>query len=365
MKDQQLVLTATLMAAALAACAGGSTLTTTMGSPMSAPTSRGHAAHAAPSGPTLYVLNSQSPESWGVSIYSNGGASLLRSLSLGRFANSVAADPLGHLFVPSAPAGPWLLNVYENRGARVVQTLHQQELFGLLTLDRSGNLYTLCSEHKLCEYAADGHRVLKQRASRKIELRKFGAVPEALAVDASGDVAVSSGDLILVFAPGTTTPYWTIMGISAGAIAFDPSGDLYVVELSGSADEIAEYAPGGTSPVGIITNGIVNPTALAFDGAGNLYVLNAGVFERGECTQPPAVTVYSAGGSKPILSMTQGLNCGQGHEMALDPSASVYVTNQGVYPSSGNVIVYPPGSSKPKRTVSKGIQNPFALAIGP
>lgn len=366
-----------LSGALLAACGGPGTLTSQSASQSGLPAQRG-TMPVTPAGksnsPTLYVLNSGGGKAFAVTVYSDGGASLLRSISFGEDSEGFTVDPLGHFYVAfpetqGDPGGPGLLNIYGSRGAKVLRTLHQRHPFGLLTIDGSGNLYTLCANARVCEYAS-----AKQHVIRKIALGKFGSGRStALATDASGNLASDSlYGPVLVFAPGATEPYWKITtGIDfSTALAFDAAGDLYVVNFGNESldpGSVAVYAPGSSSPMRTITDGVVKPSALAFDGAGNLYVLNYCIYQPSSgCAQAPAVTVYAPGGVTPIRTITTGI--GGAGALTLDQSADLYVANSGstTPPSDpGSVTVYAPGGSSPMRTVTQDVQNPVALGLGP
>lgn len=354
---------ACLSAALLAACGGF----TSQSSPSNAVPSH-QTSRVAPdrlSGPTLYVRNAGQGKAASVSVYAAGGASFLRNIKLaGPFGSSIAVGDVGHLLASgSSTDNGGILNIYSSRGSRLVQSLDQRHLFGLLTLDRSNNLFTLCAADRLCEYAHDNQQILKPRAIRKIALAKLGAVAFALAVDGSGNLAVSSETAgVLVFAPGKTEPYWRISGsgLFFGALAFDSSNNLFVT----ANDSVAVYAPGGTSPIRTITSGLgTYPQALAFDGSGNLYVLS---YCLNRCGQPPAIAVYAPDGETPIRTITQGLINGNAQVLAVDRAGNLYVGNSGGIPSDpGNVVVYAPGGSIPTKTITEGVQNPFQLATGP
>lgn len=374
MKTLFRLVAATLSVALLAACSDG--VLTPRSAPLSTVSSQRQARPIAPSnagGPTLYVLNSGG-QAFGVTVYSGGGASLLRTISFGKYSDGFTVDPSGHLYVgfPTSqgdPAGPGLLNIYSNRGVKVERTLQQPHPFALPTLDGSGNLFTYCAASRLCEYAD-----AKQQVIRRIALRHFNSGGSALAVDASGNLAVDSPTgPILVFAPGATQPSWKFTsGLDYSSfLAFDSSGDLYAANFGANdqdAGSVTVYAQGTTSPIRTITNGVVKPSSLAFDRSGNLYVLNGCTLTpSGGCSQLPAVTVYAPGGSTPIRTVTNSVEGSGG--LSLDPSGNLYVANVGYRfkspPDPGSVAVYAPGSSSPMRTVTSGIQNPRALGIGP
>ena len=73
-----------------------------------------------------------------------------------------------------------------------------------------------------------------------------------------------------VWPPGGTTPTETLSGLNdPSALAFDARGNLFVA--NGKGTTVSEVAPGSTTPTTTLS-GLVRPTALAFDGRGNLFV---------------------------------------------------------------------------------------------
>ncbi len=367
MKTLSSLVAASLSAAVLAACGGPGALAS-RSAPLSELPSQSKIATVSqrkPSASPLYVLNSSGSPTYSVSIYAAGALSPLRNIAVGSYSGGFTVDPLGRLYVgvSSSPSGPGLLDIYANRGAKLVRTLHQTKPFGLLTVDWSGDLYTMCAPSRVCEYAS-----AKQRVIRRIALGKFGASAYALAVDGAGNLAVDSLDSILIFAPGAAKPYWKITRANAASIAFDTSGDLFVADTGSccGTSSIAVYAPGGTSPIRTITDGNGQyPAAMSFDENGNLYVAT---YCLNSCGIPPAITEYAPDGTTPIRTVTEGL-VGIVLAMTLDSSGNLYVANGGNRahsdPNPGNLVVYAPGTTLPMRTVTNGIQNPIALGIGP
>ena len=363
--------------AVLTACAGASTLysappATQPGAVKTQPERIANARGAGKTGSTLYALNLNTGGSvYSVSVYGDAGATFLRSINLeGNNGAALAADNAGHVYAEGNSAYTGLLHIYASRGSKLVQTVQQPHVFGFLTLDTFGNLFTMCAADRVCEYAPGHQRVLKPLPIRKLAIGKFGVTAYALAVDGSGNLAVSGAvpgsGAVLVFAPGEREPYWTIdapPGQYFGALIFDSSENLYVV----TEDGVAVYAPGGTTPVRTITDGIVDPMAFAFDHSGNLFVLNYGDVQRGECSTPPSVSVYAPGGDTPIRTIIDGIVCADNHVIALDNSNRLYLANGGSVGTydPGNIVVYPPGGTEPIRTVTQGIANPFFIGIGP
>ena len=94
--------------------------------------------------------------------------------------------------------------------------------------------------------------------------------------------------------------------------------------------------------------------ALAFDSAGNLYVMN------GYPTN--TITVYAPGSESVLRTISKGIDDPVG--LALDGSSNLYVTNfDGGTQQCGTVTVYAPGSNAVLRTISKGVAKPLQLAF--
>jgi hypothetical protein len=308
---------------------------------------------------TLYVLNLGGGE---ISIYASGGAKYLRSVQLGgNSIGSFAVDTKGHLFAGLAHfgAGPYVLNIYANRGAKVVQSLSQRQPFAVMTVDSSGNFFETCAERRVCEYPADGKKVVKDHIVRRIQLKNVGGGEIGLlATDSSGDLAVDSLAGIAVYPPHEKVPNWTISNITPSSMAFDSEGNLYVGTGTSGA-EVEVFSPGASSPTRTIIDGNgTNANEVALDQADNLYVLTGNCLR--SCTEQPAVTVYPAGSSDPSLEVTSGITIGTAHDMTVSPSGELFVSNED---SPGNVSVYASGKTSPERSVEKGISNPIEVRV--
>jgi sugar lactone lactonase YvrE len=122
-----------------------------------------------------------------------------------------------------------------------------------------------------------------------------------LALDANDDLFVAyesytgfSG--VLKFAPHSTTG--KDLGIRvgfAGDLTFDSSGNLLVTDEQ--VDSVNVYPPGATTPSQTITDGFLNPIAIAFNGRRNrLYVADWGALDVEGITYPGAKIVSTITG---------------------------------------------------------------------
>jgi len=140
----------------------------------------------------------------------------------------------------------------------------------------------------------------------------------------------------------------------AVALAFGPSGDLYVANANGQGGLISVYARNASSPELTITDGVDGPQALAVDSRGTLYVAN---------DPPPAprkgwVSVYAAGSSTPLRRIKQGIDTP--YALATDSSNDLYVLN--FY--GEDVKVYGDQGATQIMTIRDGLKFPISLIVG-
>jgi sugar lactone lactonase YvrE len=194
--------------------------------------------------------------------------------------------------------------------------------------------------------------------------------PMALAMDSRDTLYVLNesaagpeGIAVTEYDRGEKTParrigyfYW------ATTLALDRSDELYVANCntcvySGAShhadserrDSIMIYAARSTTLLRTITQGVHQPSSLAFDSSGNLYVVNQKIkHKRG------SVTVYAPASGSPSRTITLGLTDPQ--LATLDASDDLFVTNEG-----RQVLEYASGSDEPARTIGTGIATPDAL----
>ena len=208
-----------------------------------------------------------------------------------------------------------------------------------LVFDSSGNLYVSDSS---------GYAVSEFAPGRTTPFAKFygsnGMDGGAMAFDPSGSLYVVSYNSVTKFAPGSLLPVATLTGVSSpDALAFDSSGNLYVANYY--YNTVSKFAPGSTTPSATLT-GLGYPDALAFDSSGNLFVAN---------WANNTVSKFAPGGTKPIATLT-GLN--RPKALALDSSGNLYVANS----SGATVSEFAPGSTTPTATLT-GLSYPDALAF--
>jgi hypothetical protein len=196
--------------------------------------------------------------------------------------------------------------------------------------------------------------------------------PFALAIDSANTLYLSS--LLLNGPPSAVTEY--AQGYTSGpptrsitvdeptGIAIDPAGNLYVANCEvcnpsyfhTGADQILVYAPGTTSPMRTITAGVNEPVALAVDSAGTLYVANCNCGINGAPGGSDTVTEYANGGTT-LTRTVSGLTTP--FAIAVDTADSLYVANYG----SNSVTKYLQGNTTPALTITTGLNAPGAVAL--
>ena len=212
---------------------------------------------------------------------------------------------------------------------------------------------------------------------KPLRVLKQTAYPDALAFDQSGNVYVANRSFygrsfyctigsIGVYAPGRTVPTRIIGGygvvVDPKALAFDAAGNLYVANRTISygscraGDTITIFRPGGSSPMATISDGVVYPSALAV-APGVLYVANA-PHHQSKNLPHGSVTVYDLHSYALLRTITDGILTP--NALALDSADNLYVANL----NGHNVTVYPPGASSPSRVISQGATSPKALLFG-
>ncbi|MGD0118940.1 MAG: NHL repeat-containing protein [Candidatus Binatus sp.] len=210
--------------------------------------------------------------------------------------------------------------------------------------------------------------------------------PNGIAIDASGRIYVANSytNTVTVYAAnanGSVPPITVIGGSNTllanpDGIALDALGRIYVVNSSDNS--IAVYAPLGAAtgvlneaPIGVIIGSktrLDNPTAIALDAQGEIYVANAlhvrvaphAIYDVGR------VTVYSAGsvGNVAPIASISGDATGFAYPigLALDSGRNIYVANGDTANAGDNLKYY--ASITVYKAGSKGNASPTAIIAG-
>lgn len=226
--------------------------------------------------------------------------------------------------------------------------------------------------------------------------------PLGIAVDASGSLYVanqaggSGSGSVTVYKAGSTHPSLTITEVSnPNSVAVDSHGTLYVGENASNTTEIAEFAPGATSPTKTVfptdITGFPFMGGMAIDKAGNLYAASFVYFR-----PPVRVVRYAPGLTDEHLYDLRGLKLlDLNPGLARDGAGNLYVAtlsgvnvysrrsakvsrtieittpqyiaaaNDGTLyvPDQTNVEIYAPGSGTPEGSIQNSLVLPEGVAI--
>ena len=200
------------------------------------------------------------------------------------------------------------------------------------------------------------------------------SAPSDIAVDSGNNMYVanqgnSSVHIYAAGATGNVRPAAVIKGSKTGlhapdGVAVDPvNGDIYVANLlhavfNGTITAYAAGSNGNVAPVATITGtktGLASPGAIAVDPSGNIYVPNA---------YEDSVTVYAAGSSgnvAPMQTIAGGYLNGP-IAVSLDSSLNIWVANY-----AANIITaYAAGGTNgndPIQVISESVDDPQGVAL--
>jgi hypothetical protein len=143
-------------------------------------------------------------------------------------------------------------------------------------------------------------------------------------------------------------------------LALDGSGNLYVANSTGvNEGDVTVYAPKSVNLLRTLTGIVGEPKGLVANAAGRLYVVAQ---DRVGCCQLEGTGgIYPPRATAPKHEL-HGLS-GFAHSPLLDPSGNLYVGNFSVFP--GWVSVYDAGRLHPSRVINNGIGLPIGLALAP
>ncbi|HEY3675818.1 MAG TPA: hypothetical protein VGK84_07465 [Candidatus Tumulicola sp.] len=245
-------------------------------------------------------------------------------------------------------AGANAVVVYTHNGKQVLRTItdgiHSPDA---MAIDSQGTLYVGNLDHS-SSGAVKVYPPGTSTPTTTITVRGR----QVLACDASGNLYIGTDktNVINVYSNQGTTLVRTLTGIRRPvAIAFDAVGNVYAGNVVG----INVYEAGGTKLLRTIPS--TDAYALAFDSTGELYVLSA---------ENETVEEFAPNGSVPDRTITEQDGLYYPNAIALDDHNYLYVANCGTCQEStpGNVTVYAPKQTSVSRTIDRGVDGPYAIA---
>jgi hypothetical protein len=162
-------------------------------------------------------------------------------------------------------------------------------------------------------------------------------------------VANSAANSVTLYVAGQSTPLATIQNgvTNPQALVFDGAGDLFVANQPGT---VTEYAPPYNQAPVIIGGGINHPQSLAVDARGDIFVANGSGSNTVTIYAPP----YTGGTVATIAS-----NVNDPVSLALDSNADLFVVNA----AASTVAEYTPPYAGTPTIISRGLNTPSSLAL--
>jgi streptogramin lyase len=145
----------------------------------------------------------------------------------------------------------------------------------------------------------------------------FGTNPEGVVFDGLGNLFVAGGADVSKVTPSGVVSHFATLPFSAGGygIAIDHAGNLYVADSFLS--EISKIDAGGAVTTYATLPGF-NPTGLAFDALGNLYVSANGTIQR-----------VAPGGGTATAYATLPVGSNNNYGLAFDSAGNLYASDVG------------------------------------
>ncbi len=151
--------------------------------------------------------------------------------------------------------------------------------------------------------------------------------------------------------PYTGTPTSISNGVVVPtALAMDSAGDLFVASRGAG---VTEYAPPYTGTPTTIANGVNQPSAMVLDGAGDLFVANYA----GYTANAGAVTEYAPPYTGTPTTITTGVS--QPRALTLDAAGDLFVANG----YTNTVTEYAAPYTGTPTTISTGVKLPIGLTL--
>jgi hypothetical protein len=201
---------------------------------------------------------------------------------------------------------------------------------------------------------------------------QVGAVCSTAVVVGMGELfAVDTGGSVLVYQLGQTAP---IADVSIGfndseAVAFDPSGNLYVANCAigcgngTSVDAVLEFAPPYNGVPTYLFDGVKAPQALAVSGTGELFVANCGSCRLGTSDSVTAYAQPISASSSPVATMTGVFDP---QALLVNAAGDVFIASCGQCTGANLDSVQefaPPFTGPPAATITTAINGPDSMTL--
>jgi hypothetical protein len=175
----------------------------------------------------------------------------------------------------------------------------------------------------------------------------------ALGVGAAPAQAITYSQQTLALDPNTA-------GFYPAGVAVDAAGDVFVSSVEGGGSDtgaVSELLAGGGSLVPVAFSGPIYPTGVAVDAAGDVFVVNEGGADDNGVEHAAGVLELPAGSETQQLLQLTGLCDPQG--IAVDAAGDVFVAN-----GCGNDVLKLPADGGPQTAVSvTGLNFPTGVAV--
>jgi hypothetical protein len=185
---------------------------------------------------------------------------------------------------------------------------------GGLTFDAAGNLF-VADGHSVSKFTVDGTKSTFATGLKE---------PLGLSFDSKGNLFVSHGDSIFKFTPeGVKSSFVSGLGNPID-LAFDGADNLFVADMAVTdariGRSILRFSPDGTKSG--FASGLDHPSDVAVDGASNLFVTEVTAAD----ASSHSILKFSTDGTKNIFASTLGAVEPSG--LACDRSGNVFVSNK-------------------------------------
>ena len=225
-------------------------------------------------------------------------------------ADGLTFDAAGNLFVADGHS----ISKFTADGTKSILATGLKEPLGL-SFDSKGNLF-------VSDLGSNSIYKITPKGEKSTFASGISSV--GMAVDRSGNLFVSHDDSVFKFTPeGVKTTFVSGLGNPID-LAFDGTGNLFVVDCAvwhaGIGRWILRFSPEGTKSG--FASGFDDPRGLAFDGVGNLFITEVTAAD----ASSHAILEFSTDGTKKIFASTLGFDVSSG--LACDRSGNVFVLNK-------------------------------------